>query len=235
MKALWVGAVLLACSCATFKTERFPIDGRADELQASALEASDKLGWTTEAAEGGGFRITGYPRQHWLMKKPLLVTVKDGELAVEGETVTGGWPQGGTVEAGRLLASATKQVRGEAVFAPPIEERSEAITVALDLVSPAAGAWYALKGDPAYDQGLGQRNFWAEFFMRAGIDVLCGAFALEIGLFRLRDGSSVFPQWMIAMPLAILVSTRISALMNDLLELPFRNAYARSGLRGPGG
>ncbi len=206
--------------------------GTADELRASARDAAHQLDWETEAAEGGAFRIVEYPRQHWIWKKPLLVTVKDGELAIEGEAV-GGWSNAGTVEAARLLASATKQVRGEVVFSPPIEARSEGLTVAFDLLSPAAGAWYALKGHPAYDQGYGLRNFWAEFFMRAAADVAAVGLGLEFALLRLPDGSPIFPSWMIAMPIMFLVGTRISAVMNDLMDLPFRNAYARSGLRAP--
>lgn len=226
-----MGALVL-CSCAGFRaTERFAIDGTADELRASAQEAAQKLGWSATAAENGTFTITDCPRQHWLWKKPLTVAVKDGELSIEGPSEQP--PYDRTYEAARILASATRELRGQIVIGPKVEERSEAMTVALDLFMPAVGALYALRGNPAWDNATGLRNTWSEFFMRVAMDALCVGLALEFELLRLPDGSRSTPQWFAVLPVTMLVTNRIGALLNDLVELPFRNAYARSGLRAP--
>ena len=65
--------VLVLSGCVTARvTERFTIDASATELRASTEEAAQKLGWTIEPVDAGSFRLTGYPRLHWLVKKPLL-------------------------------------------------------------------------------------------------------------------------------------------------------------------
>lgn len=231
VRPLLLALVLSGCATARV-TERFTIDAPAAELRASAEEAAQKLGWATEAVDAQSFRVTDYARQHWLMKKPLLVTIADGALAVEGERE--GWADV-PVESARLLASATKQVRGELVFSPRVEERSEAVTVALDVLFPAGGALYALKDDPAFDSPVvyGMRKFWWEFWGRVALDGCAVALGAEFALLRRPDGTSVFPAWYIGMPIATLLAARIGALITDLTELPFRNAYARSGLRAP--
>ncbi len=227
-----MGALLL-CGCATTQlTERFVITGDAQTLQQAAQAASSRLGWTTAAADSDSFQIIGYPRQSRTSPGVLKVRSENDVLSIEGGQESG-LPF--LPETARMLASATAQQLGQKTGGAAVAERSTALTVGLDVLLPAAGALYGLHGDPYFDSSavIGLRSFWWEFFGRLGCDLAAAGLLAEFALLQNPDGSRTMPLWTIASPIIVLVVMRVSSVINVLIEVPYRNAYARSGLHAP--
>jgi hypothetical protein len=231
VKPLLLGLLLSGCAT-THLTERYVIAGDAQSLVRAAEEASVRLGWATTASEGGKFHVLFYPRHSRTSSNPLTIGAEDDVLRIEGDQERHG---AYLPEAAQILAGATAELMGQRAPGPKVEERSAAITVALDLIFPAAGALYALHGDPYFDSGVVKfgRGVWWEFMGRLGIDLASGLLISQTFAFRRVDGSPMFPLWTLVTPIFTMVTIRLMSLVTDLTELPFRNAYARSGLSAP--
>jgi hypothetical protein len=225
---------LLALGCATPISEHYRVEGSAPEMLETARATAGRLGWTTEAAEGGGFRITDFPR-----KRPgetMLVTASEGELKIDGDGNRAGSFQSTGYrlsETAEVLARAT-DVQLHDRSGPPVAPRSRAVTVALDLLLPAAGGWYAGRGDPYLDSAAvpSVRSFWWDFMLRCEFDLMAAAFA-GVAVYNHHQGWVTTPfDWLL--PIAFAVANRALSIVRDWPEVGFRNAYAASGLPAPG-
>ena len=110
MKAIVLGLLLLTGCTASRVTERFVITGDAQSLKAAAIDASQKLGWTTVASESGKFEIVAYPRQSRVSRAVLNVSAENDVLVIEGERDSG---LQFLPETSRILASVTAQSLGQ--------------------------------------------------------------------------------------------------------------------------
>lgn len=232
MKPIALGLLLLTGCTASRGTERFVITGDAQTLKAAAIDASGKLGWTTVGGESGKFEIVAYPRQSRVSRAVLNVSAEDDVLVIEGERDSG---LAFLPETSRILASVTAQSLGQQTGGAAVESRSKALTLGLDLLLPAAGAFYALRGDPYFDSGasVGMRGFWWEFWGRLGLDIAAQALLVELVLLRRLDGSQVLPAWALVAPIFLMVASRVNAMISDWIQLDYRNSYARSGFHAP--
>jgi hypothetical protein len=235
--------LLVATGCVTSRVvERYPMPGDAAAVDRAAREAVVKLGWEGEAAASGQFRLTRYPRaeRFWRFSERfgLGFTAEAGALKLEGDRL--GPDKTELTEAAAILADATRQLLGpQGGPRPMVSPRSAPVTVALDLLLPAGGAVYALAGDPYFDSPpvSWQRGFWAAFAARFIIDACAAAMVWESSVFardeRRYGRPTSLPTMLLVEAAFFVVVNRLAAVVEDLAQLPFRNAYARSGLAPP--
>ncbi len=128
----------------THLTERYILHADAQTIQRAAEEAARRLGWTTEAVEGGKLRLVDYPRRP---TPALTISAEDEILRVEGDLP----PNQPLPEAARILRSATEEILIGKQTGHSASERSPWVTGVLDVLIPSLGGVYALEGDPAFD------------------------------------------------------------------------------------
>ena len=231
-------SVLVATGCVTTHVvERYPIAGDPAAIDRAAHEAVERLGWSSEAAASGRFRLTRYPRAEATPRwaEPFLLEYSVGPGGLEFEGNRSGGNQTELTEAASILADATRQLlEAKAAPGPTVSPRSAAVAVALDVLLPAAGAVYALGGDPYFDSAAvsASRHFWWLFAARLGMDLLAVEMAGLAVMEAPYGGSS--PTVFLVEAAFLVVINRLAAIVEDLNEVPFRNAYARSGLSPPG-
>lgn len=235
MARLLIGLRLLTLSvgvalggCATV-VERYQL-GSPDRLPAASLEAATRLGWTTESLGGGGFRLvdrlhSGLLRKDWVSVTPGA----DGVLTLSGPVAERDWEMHESLGAvGPLLAQATLQRLGTAAEGPPVEPRSVALTVGLDLLLPAVGAAYALPGSPYLTSNW--TSHWAWWVGAHGLLDALAAVHLGLGVDYYQRGERGMGLGYVGGAIAGLVLNRLVALLFQLPVVQMGNAASESGL-----
>jgi hypothetical protein len=226
LRQFLLGLLLSGCAT-THLTERYVLPAEGPTLQRAAEEATQRLGWTTEAVEGGKLRIVDYPRRP---KPALTISAEDDVLRIEGD-LQRNQP---LPEAALVLRSATQQIFDRGPGGKRVSERSPWVAGLLDVLVPSIGGAYALEGDPYFDsRAVGwSRSFLWDVGYRFFIDA-AAVMTLAYVVPRLQTGFGISPALILTTEIALLVLNRVGALFTDLSELKYRNAFARSGLSPP--
>jgi hypothetical protein len=203
------------CGCVTTISERYRVETE-NPIGGAGLVAVERLGWTAEKLDDARFRLLDYGP---LGKGPIDVTVsEDRSLLLTGPANSrdenGKLSMGGV---GPLLTQAVRQTVDVSQMGPPVPRRSLVLTTGFDLVLPAAGALYALPGNP-----YSQLHWGLLLALRVGLDVV-GALNVAQGL-RFADRFEVYAGAM------YIVLNRVLALMFDLPAADYFNKAAQSGL-----
>ncbi len=236
MRHAWVLTCVACLGCGHAVQERYAIDGSAEELLRTAHATANDLGWTTREAGSGRFHVTAFPRRE--NDSDLVIDAQDGALLVDGRGNTSAWPPEAKtrlVEASALLAYGTDARLHGSTSGPPVEPRSKGLAVALDLLLPAAGGWYAARGDPYYDSSAvsWNRGFWMDFGIRLGMDAMAASFLAEGLTFPTVNGRNTGLSYLLIAGL-MAVLDRLYAVVADVREIDYRNAWAASRIPAPG-
>ena len=221
MRSLLLLAAVSLSGCATVVTERYQL-GQPERLSEASLEAAHRLGWATERLEGGKFRLL---EQRFVRQPEIEVTPgADGVLTLSGTTTARGWDSRPTLgPVGPLLSQATLQVMGLEAKGPPVPTRSVAVTAALDLLLPTAGALYALPGNP-----FGYSHWGIHVAVRTGLDAVAALFlANAIDYRRSGVGTGTFE---LGLAIGYLVVNRMLALLMDTQLVQMGNVASSNGL-----
>lgn len=192
------------------RRQELVVDGEAEQVQAAAQTAVDRLGWTKRLAEDG-----------WLHVVPGLDSVNasfkvrgsHGLLSLEGDT-----------RAAPLFAATARQVLlGSAGTVP--EPRSVGGTVVLDLLFPAAGALFLGRDD------LVMANFG--FGLQVVTRLLMDALVVELVVLAALVATPALAVMMLIEGGLVFLLNRVTALMADLPALRLRNDAAARGVGLP--
>ena len=193
-------------------TERYQL-GSPERLSEASFVAANRLGWTTERLADGKFRLIDRMNSGLLRRAWVDVSAgPDGVLTLSGDLAERGWDMRPTLGVvAPLLAQATLQELGVAAEGPPMERTSVPLTVGLNLLLPAAGAVYALRGSPYAKTTWA--NHWA-FWMgsHAALDVGAGI-NLALGVDYLQRGERNLGLAYVVGSIAGLVLNRMIALL----------------------
>ncbi len=224
--ALFIAAGI--CGCATV-TERYPL-GSPERLAQASLEAATQLGWTTQPLPDGGFRLVDRIHSGLLVTDWVSVTPgADGVLTMTGPVAERDWENRKSLGVvGPLLAQATLQKLGATAEGPPLERRSLALTVGLDLLLPAAGAGYALKGSPYANTNWA--THWGSWVSVHGVLDALAAVNLGLGVDMYQRGERDLGRGYIWGAVAALVLNRLIALAVQVPVVQMGNAASDSRL-----
>lgn len=202
-------ALVLLSGCATVE-HRFAMKASADEIRGATQEAASRLGWSADLAASGRIHLAGTPGG-FLVAKPV-----DGALLVESE------PRDASLAP--LLAATSRQVitREAGALVTP---RSLPLTIALDVLLPAAGTLYLGPSD------LG------------GLSIGGGSFGLNLALRLLVDAVAAEMFWLstidpnrglfIGYAVGALALNRLLAIILDVKSVSFRNGLAARAVAMP--
>lgn len=209
----WVVLLVAAASMGCVRRQELVVDGEAEQVQAAAETAVDRLGWTKRLAEDG-----------WLHVVPALDSVNTsfkvrgshGLLSLEGEARA--------LAAAPLFAATARQVLlGSSGTVP--EPRSVGGTVVLDLLFPAAGTLFLGRDDPA------MANFG--FGLQVVTRLLMDALVVELVVLAAVVATPALAVMMLIEGGLIFLINRVTALMADLPALRLRNDAAARGVGLP--
>jgi hypothetical protein len=210
--------------------QRYNFTEPHDEVVTATWSAVEKLHWKVDSSPSDHLVLSETPRLRML---PLDVTVSNDSTLVVRSTLH---DRLNIIEpAADLLIQATRQELNPAdvsASATTLQRRSPTVTAVLDLLLPAAGDIYAHQGDVTYEAYIGQ-PWWETLYWRAGFDVI-GATALVVGMEFNRSLNGTFKTfgWIaVGSGVFALATNRIGSLINDEIDLSYRNAVANSGLR----
>lgn len=200
---------VLLSACATVE-HRYAMDASADEIRGATHEAASRLGWTADLATSGRIHLTASPGG-FLVAEPL-----NGALLVESAPRDTGLDS--------LLAATSRQVLTGEVGAP-ITPRSLPLTIALDVLMPAAGTLYLGPADPG-GLAFGGASFGVNLALRLVLD----AVGAEMFWLSTIDANRAL---FVGSAIGALVLNRVLALILDVKSVRFRNGLAARGVALP--
>lgn len=230
--------VLLLCfaqaACFVPVRETYRINGSASELLSTARQNAQKLGYETTDGADGGFTITGFAGRR--AGESLEVSAAEDTLTIDGTGASRATTEQLTFrlsESAEILARST-DAQLHHLDGPKVAPRSRALTVGLDLLLPAAGAFYALRGSPYRDSAAtaSGRGFWWEVVVRAELDAVAFGIGAEL-LYLDSAAHRPFTPYALLGSIAVAVLVRVMSVIVDWSEVGYRNAYAASGLPAP--